>query len=121
MARALFWLREGFAGLSLMALVTVLAVRYGSLPARVKSPFNGGGGVDGLGSKDQLWLLAMVAGWLYVLMSLLNLMPVEAVNSWKPTSVEQRANMLATCKALMGWFKALLMTGLLFWVSRYLW
>jgi hypothetical protein len=53
----------------LIAAWVVVGVRYGALPAMVRSPFNGGGDAGGLGEKNQLWLLVILAMFLYLLLS----------------------------------------------------
>jgi hypothetical protein len=52
---------ELFAFLELLAIWLVVGIRYRALPALIHSPFNGGGGAHGLGPRNQLWLLLILA------------------------------------------------------------
>ena len=69
-----------------------------------------------MAARSQLWLLIVIGGWIYVLMSLLNLMPPEAVNVSRPLTTDQRAALLSSCKAIVGWGKVVLTAGLLLWI-----
>jgi hypothetical protein len=59
---------ELFAFLELLAIWLVVGIRYRALPALIHSPFNGGGGAHGLGPRNQLWLLLILAtiGYLFL-------------------------------------------------------
>jgi len=59
---------EILAFLELAAIWLLLSLRYSALPAMIHSPFNGGGNAHGLGDKNQLWLLAILAliGYLFL-------------------------------------------------------
>lgn len=109
-------LREVLAAFFFFAAILILASHYHSLPARIHTPINGGGDAHGMGSRDHLWLLIFIGGWIYALMSLFNLMPPEAVNSPRPLTPEQRLAMLQTAKAFLGWFKVVIMAGLCAWI-----
>ena len=109
-------IREGVAAAFLLAAITWLALHYQALPASIHSPFNGGGDATGKGNRDQLWLLVVIAGWIYALMSMINLMPPEAVNWPSPVTDIERQAMLDRVKVGMGWFKAAMMAALFFWI-----
>ena len=53
---------------------------------------------------------------MYALMSLINLMPLEAVNSSRPMNTEKRVALFTFCKAIVGWLKAVVMVGLFVWI-----
>jgi len=108
--------REVLAASFFLAAILILASHYRSLPAQIHTPINGGGDAHGMGSRDHLWLLIFLGGWIYALMSLFNLMPVEAVNSPRPLKPPQRLAALEGAKALLGWLKVVLMAGLCAWI-----
>ncbi|MFC6647035.1 hypothetical protein ACFQBQ_15915 [Granulicella cerasi] len=110
--------REVLAAALLLASAALLAMRYRALPLRMHTPINGAGDAHGMGSRDHLWLLLMMAGWCFVLMSAVNFLPVEAVNLPEGTSLKTKRKTLAVCKQIVGWLKVVLMAGLLVWIWR---
>ncbi len=112
-------LRETLAAACLLGSAVVLATRIHHLPTRIHTPFNGGGDAHGLAPRDQLWLLLFIGLWIYVLTSLFNLLPPEAINSPRPLTPARRTQLLTFCKAIVGWTKATLMAGLLAWICAY--
>lgn len=108
--------REALAAALFLTALVVLATHYHGLPARLHSPFNGGGDHQGMAGKSQLWLLLFLGWWLYVVMSLINLFGSDSVHWPTPLSAEQNLKLLQRCRAFMGWFKVAVMAGLAFWM-----
>jgi hypothetical protein len=67
---------EIIAFFELTAIWLLIGVRYGALPALIHSPFNGAGDAYGLGPKNQLWLLLMLATLFYLFITAIPRLPL---------------------------------------------
>ena len=120
LSRAEQVVRESIAAVLFLMTVVVLATHYSALPASIPSPFNGGGDAHGLGNKNQLWLMVFIQTWIYVLLSLFNLMPsTSTVDQNSSMSTEARAKVLSFAKVFMGWFKVAVMVMMFLWIASY--
>jgi len=100
---------EILAFLELAAIWLLLSLRYSALPAMIHSPFNGGGNAHGLGDKNQLWLLAILAliGYLFLTaLSRLDL-PLNVPDSTTPRT---RATVLSQVQTTLLTLKVLILT-----------
>jgi hypothetical protein len=109
---------EVAAILFLLVTIVLLATHYAALPEQIHTPINGGGDTHGMGDRIQLWLFVVISGWIYVLMSLFNLVPVEGMNVSPSMGQPQRERLLQTVKLSMTCFKACVMAGSFLWLWR---
>jgi hypothetical protein len=101
--------------LELIALVEMLAtwamvcMRYGSLPAQIHTPFNGGGDAHGMAGKEQLWLLLTLSTVLYLLLTGIPRIPQLPVNVPAGTSLESIALVRRRASGMLLGLKVLVM------------
>lgn len=110
------FLREALAAALFLTALFVLATHFHHLPARLHSPFHGGGNRHGSAGKAQLWLLLFIAWWIYLLLSLINLCGADTVHWITPLTLPQRQALLGRGQAFAGWLKVAFMGGLALWI-----
>jgi uncharacterized membrane protein len=71
------WLIEATALLALMSFLGYVIYQYPRLPETIASHFNGAGLPDEYSSKDSIWFLPGIATFVYILLSLMALVPQQ--------------------------------------------
>ena len=95
-----------FEILALLELLTAwlfVSLRYKTLPAQMPSLFNGAGDAHGLGDKDQLWLLLILALIFYIFLTALTRLdlPINVPPGTNPATIESvRTQALSTLLGL---------------------
>jgi uncharacterized membrane protein len=79
------WLLEAAALLGLMILAGYVIYYFPRLPGTIPSHFNGAGQPDGFSAKASFWMLPGVAVFIYILLSLIVLVPHQFNYSIKIT------------------------------------
>lgn len=69
------WLLEALALLGLMVIVGYAIYQYPRLPGTIPSHFNGSGIPDDYSGKASIWFLPAISGFIYVMLSLIVLIP----------------------------------------------
>ncbi len=122
----------GISGLSLLGVTVYTAIRYGALPDKIPSHFDGAGMADAYGHKSSLVMLIFLAWMLFGVLSAVAFLPPDAwsVPNRNPRTLAAAADMLAVMKLvtvlmfywlifcsvqgrnLGGWFLPVTMAGL---------
>ncbi len=69
------WVIEAMALIGLMAIWGYVIYHFPNLPETIPSHFNGSGQPDDYSGKDTIWALPAIALFIYVLLSLISLVP----------------------------------------------
>lgn len=89
----------GVSGLSLLGMTVYTVIRYGSLPAKIPTHFDGAGAADGFGHKSTLAMLVFLAWFLFGLLTVVSFFPdVWSVPRRNPRTLAAAADMLAVMK-----------------------
>jgi Predicted membrane protein len=121
----------GLSGLSLLGVTVYTVIRYGSLPEKIPTHFDGAGLADGFGHKSGLVMLLFLSWMMFGMLTVVSFFP-DAWNVPKrsPRTLAAAADMLAVMKLvttlmfcwlvlcsvqgwnLGGWFLPVTMAGL---------
>ncbi len=89
----------GISGLSLLGVTVYTVIRYGSLPDKIPSHFDGAGTVDAYGHKSMLVMLLFVGWMLFAVLSAVSFFPsLWNVPNRNPRTLAATADMLAVMK-----------------------
>ena len=90
----------GLSGLFLLGTTGYTVIRYGSLPEKIPTHFNGAGIADGFGHKSALVMLIFLAWMLFGVLSAVAFLPPDAwsVPNRNPRTLAAAADMLAVMK-----------------------
>ncbi len=90
----------GLSGLSLLGVTVYTVIRYGSLPAKIPTHFDGAGAADGFGHKSSLVMLIFLAWMLFGVLSAVAFLPPDAwsVPNRNPRTLAAAGDMLAVMK-----------------------
>lgn len=122
----------GLSGLALLGTTVYTVIRYGSLPDKIPSHFDGAGMADAYGHKSMLVMFIFLAWMLFGVLSAVAFLPPDAwsVPNRNPRTLAAAADMLAVMKLvtvlmfcwlifcsvqgwnLGGWFLPVTMAGL---------
>ena len=69
------WILEGLTIIGLLTLLGAVIYYFPRLPETIPSHFNGSGQPDGYESKSFFWVLPAITVFLYILLTLINLIP----------------------------------------------
>ena len=121
----------GLSGLSLLGVTVYTVVRYGALPDKIPSHFDGAGLADGFGHKSGLVMLLFLSWMMFGMLTVVSFFPdAWNVPNRNPRTLAAVADMLAAMKLvttlmfcwlilcsvqgwnLGGWFLPVTMAGL---------
>lgn len=90
----------GISGLSLLGVTVYTVIRYGSLPEKIPTHFDGAGMADAYGHKSMLVMLIFLAWMLFGVLSAVAFLPPDAwsVPNRNPRTLAAAADMLAVMK-----------------------
>ena len=90
----------GLSGLSLLGVTVYTVIRYGSLPEKIPTHFDGAGLADGFGHKSGLVMLIFLAWMLFGVLSAVAFLPPDAwsVPNRNPRTLAAAADMIAVMK-----------------------
>ncbi len=64
--------------------------------------------------------MVVIQAWIYVLMSLFNLVPATSTVDQNPSmSPDARAKLLPFAKIFMGWFKVAILAMMMIWIASF--
>ena len=121
----------GLSGLSLLGVTVYTVIRYGSLPEKIPTHFDGAGLADGFGHKSGLVMLLFLSWMMFGMLTVVSFFPdAWNVPNRNPRTLAAVADMLAAMKLvttlmfcwlilcsvqgwnLGGWFLPVTMAGL---------
>ena len=90
----------GISGLFLLGTTVFAVIRYGSLPEKIPTHFDGAGLADGFGHKSTLVMLLFLGWMLFAVLSAVAFLPPDAwsVPNRNPRTLAAAADMLAVMK-----------------------
>ena len=90
----------GISGLFLLGTTVYTVIRYGSLPEKIPTHFDGAGVADAFGHKSLLVMLIFLAWMLFGVLSAVAFLPSDAWNvpNRNPRTLAAAADMLAVMK-----------------------
>ena len=90
------------SGVFLLGMTVYTVIRYGSLPAKIPTHFDGAGVADGFGHKSTLVMLLFLAWMLFGLLTVCAFFPdTWSVPKRGPRTLAAAADMLAVMKLVM--------------------
>ena len=98
-------LRELLAVSGLVFAVLVVSDFYSRLPERIATHFDAMGVANGYGSRSTLWVLVGIASLLYVVLSLISIVP-RRMSLRRQLSPEREKEVWTATAAMVGWIKA---------------
>jgi uncharacterized membrane protein len=92
----------GISGLSLLGVTVYTVIRYGSLPEKIPTHFDGAGLADGFGHKSGLVMLLFLSWMMFGMLTVVSFFPdVWSVPKRNPRTLAAAADMLAVMKLVM--------------------
>jgi uncharacterized membrane protein len=98
-------LRELLAAAALWFTIITVAASYPTLPQRIPTHFNAAGIVNRWGDKSTLWIIVLLAGFLYAVLTIVvRFAPASTFNV--PVPAEQRGAAILVARDMIAWVKA---------------